>query len=224
MSIHWDVNLNIECSNNEEAVKLANYLTDNYEEDSCIQFQTNGFFINADGDVPTSNEDNEVLIGFQTDVREIGSDNVYEFFAELDEIAESAGVSIVNVKLFFLSQEDGGSFTFVKKLSDTAFDKFIKNYMEDYIDEDDEEATKETEANFREVYGSKIWMICCGEDELSEYIENDEEGRSCEWEFEDEIRKWSDKIINEFEFPWNEGCTMWIAALDEDGEYLWDNQ
>ena len=34
MSIHWDVNLNIECSNNEEAVKLANYLTDNYEEDS----------------------------------------------------------------------------------------------------------------------------------------------------------------------------------------------
>ena len=32
MSIHWDVNLKIECSNNEEAVKLANYLTDNYEE------------------------------------------------------------------------------------------------------------------------------------------------------------------------------------------------
>ena len=76
MSIHWDVNLNIECSNNEEAVKLANYLTDNYEEDSCIQFQTSGFFINADGDVPISNVCTEVFIGSQTDVREIGSDNV----------------------------------------------------------------------------------------------------------------------------------------------------
>lgn len=224
MGIHWDVNLHIECQNVEDAEKLSNYLNENNCGEDYVEFQTGGLLINADGDVPVCNVENEVWIGYQASGRDIGSDNVYEFFAELDEIAESAGVSIVNVRLFFLSQENNGSFTFVKKLSDTAFDKFISDYMEDYIDEDDEEATKETEANFREEYGSKIWMIVCGEEELSVYIENDEEGRTCEWEFEDEIREWTNKIINEWEFPWDEDCGMWIAALDEDGEYLWDNQ
>ena len=220
MGIHNDVHLYIECSNNEEAIKLADYLNENYDNDGDIQFQTGNFAISSEeGACP---DNNEVWIGYETGYRDIHNENIYEFFAELDEIAESAGVSIVNVRLFFLSQENKGSFTFVKKLSDNAFDKFISDYIE-ALDEDEKESPEELEANLREEYGSKIWMIVCGEEELSEYIENDEEGRTCEWEFEDEIREWTNKIINEWEFPWNEGCTMWIAALDEDGEYLWEN-
>lgn len=221
MGIHNDVHLYIECSNSEEAIKLADYLNENYDNDGDIQFQTGDFAISSEeGACP---DNNEVWIGYETGYRDIHNENIYEFFAELDEIAESAGVSIVNVRLFYLSQENKGSFTFVKKLSDNAFDKFISDYIE-ALDEDEKESPEELEANLREEYGSKIWMIVCGEEELSVYIENDEEGRTCEWEFEDEIREWTNKIINEFEFPWNEGCTMWIAALDEDGEYLWDNE
>ena len=221
MGIHNDVHLYIECSNNEEAIKLADYLNENYDNDGDIQFQTGNFAISSEeGAYP---DNNEVWIGYETGYRDIHNENIYEFFAELDEIAESAGVSIVNVRLFFLSQENKGSFTFVKKLSDNAFDKFISDYIE-ALDEDEKESPEELEANLREEYGSKIWMIVCGEEELSEYIENDEEGRTCEWEFEDEIREWTNKIINEWEFPWDEDCGMWIAALDEDGEYLWDNQ
>lgn len=221
MGIHNDVHLYIECSNSEEAIKLADYLNENYDNDGDIQFQTGDFAISSEeGACP---DNNEVWIGYETGYRDIHNENIYEFFAELDEIAESAGVSIVNVRLFYLSQENKGSFTFVKKLSDNAFDKFISDYIE-ALDEDEKESPEELEANLREEYGSKIWMIVCGEEELSVYIENDEEGRTCEWEFEDEIREWTNKIINEFEFPWNEGCAMWIAALNEDGEYLWDNE
>ena len=220
MSVHNDVHLNIVCSNNDEAIKLADYLNENYDLDGDIQFQTSSFTIyTEEGACPN---DNEVWIGYETGYREIGSENIYEFFEELEEIAETAGVVIENIRLFFISHECKGTFTFVKKLADTAFDNFIQCYIE-ALDEEDKGLANEIADNLREEYSSKIWMIVCGEEELSEYIENDEEGRTCEWEFEDEIRNWTDNIINEFKFPWDEGCTMWIATLDEDGEYLWEN-
>lgn len=210
MSAHNDVHLNIVCSNNEDAAKLASYLNENYDNDGEIQFQTNCFTISSeDGVIPNGNE---IWIGYETGYREIGPENIYEFFAELDEIAELVGVSIINVRLVFVSQEGNESIIFVKKLSNTAFDKFISEYMETCLVADDEDP-KETEAKVRAEYESKIWIIVC-----------DEDSGSYDDEFANEFDKCARNIIDEWEFSCDEDFGMWIAALSEDGNILWDNR
>lgn len=220
MSIHWDVNLKIECQNNEDAEKLSTYINENYRVDGGCKFNTEDFFIDDEDQDGACPVEDEVWIGYQCSTRDIGCDNVYEFFNEIKEIGNSAGVTVKNINLFFISQEGRGSFTFIQHISNKAFETFIQNELNE-LDGDEFDPTEE---ELRNEYSDKICMIFCGEEELAEYIENDEEERTCEWEFEDEIREWTKQVIEEWKFPWDEGCTMWAAFLDKDGDYLWENQ
>lgn len=225
--MEWDVSLKIECGNEVEAKKLQDYLENNNRSDDTISFETGGFYISEESPIET--DGNIVLIGDGMDSRDIGADNIHEFANELDGIAEQAGATILNFVLKFYSQEDNENYVFLKKLCPNAFAQFIKNELqsnfgEDYAtDEDiDKSEVAEYEESLRDQFKNSPWMIVCGEDELSGYFEDNPD---CEGMLSgNELGEWFDQVINEWKFPWEEGCTMWAAALDEDGEYMWDNQ
>lgn len=229
----WDVSFEIECENDAEAKKLQTYLENNNLSDDTVSFETGRFYISGEYSV-IDTEGNKVLIGDETDSRDIGRDNIHEFVNELDGIAEQAGVTIRNFVLKFYSREensfeDSENYVFLKKLYPNAFDRFIENELqsnfgEDYAtDEDvDESEVAEYEEELRNQFENVPWMIVCGKDELVGYFE---ENPDCEGMLAgNELGEWFDQAINEWKFPWEEGCTMWAAAVDEDGESMWDNQ
>ena len=91
----------------------------------------------------------------------------------------------------------------------------LKEYVADYKKE-----LKQAIKEYKKVH----WVIICEDENIEKLVENDPDGRECLWEFDEELSSWADKIISDFEFPWEEGCSMWIGAVDKDGEMVWDNQ
>ena len=229
MSYHWDVSLEIECSSEEESEKLFAYMKENNVEDNCLQFKTNDFSIVCD-DVESFEYESNFFIGGESKWREIGCDNIYDFFAEIEDIGKKANVSIKNIKLTYLSQESDGFYVYVKSLSQEAFDKFIKEYVDDDFyraDFNDEEVKSEytkEERKARKKYKNVAWMIWCEPEGVDELAKNDPDGRESLWEFEEELNVWTRRIISEWKFPWDEGCrSLWAGAIDKDGEFLWEN-
>ena len=226
MSYHWDVELQIQCVNEEEANRLHSYLEEHNFEDDYVSFNTGCFGIGGNNFYFDVTE-NSIFIGDETRSRDIGSDNFNEFLDELDDLAAKANATIQNVILSFFSQENQGDYIFVKKLAPKAFEQFLKDYTDFDENETDEECIAEYKkevAEAREEYKDARWVIVCDEDCIKKLVENDPDKRECLWEFHDEIICWVDRIINKFKFPWEEGCLMWIEAIDKDGESLWDNQ
>lgn len=221
MSIHWGCNLTIKCNNEEDAEKLYSYLLENNVKEDVCQFNTNDFLISADGNNPISYDQKEVVIFMETSEKSIDEYNANEFFNELDEVAKNAQSSIENAILFFMPEESKCSYTYVKKLSNKAFEMFVEDYVDTNIcDEDRDEFIKDTKAEFAD----KNWMIVCGEYEMITYMNNDKSGRTCLWEYEEIIKEWASDIIENWKFPWKEKVGMWAACFDEDGELFWDNE
>ena len=229
MGYHYSTFLEIQFFDKEAGSKFFNNLK---IEDEIIDFETNSFFIDTTNGNLEADSETVYIIG-ESHSRSIGGDNVKEFFNEIECMGKNIGIEIKNIYLRFYSYDDReeGYTIFVRNLEKDAVKNFITNsmisqYGEDYKEETDEDVKEEIveyENDLNEC-SKAPWMICCGEYELQEVIETDEEERDDPFDFESEVAMWSKNIINNWEFPWDEGCTMWAAALDEDGEYLWDNQ
>lgn len=228
MGYHWDVSLEIQCGNKEEASSLYSYLEKHNLNDDTVSFKTDGFDIAGNNFYFDVYED-KISIGDETHSRDIGTDNIHKFLKELDNIAKKANSTIQNVILKFFPQENQGFYVFVKKLPPKAFDKFIKECIVEFDESaaDDKEYVADYKKELKQAikeYKKVHWVIVCEHDDVEKLIKNDPDGRECLWEFDEELSSWADKIISDFEFPWKEGCTMWIGAVDKDGEMIWDNQ
>lgn len=232
MSNHYSSFLEITFFNEEDTNKF--YMSLNPETQTTISFKTNDFSIDTSNGYIEEFDTESVLIVGESHTRDIGGENVRDFFNEIEEMGKNLGIEIKNIYLRFLSYDDDeeGYTIFVRNLEKDALDKFYRmqladEFGEDFEETDDEEMQEEIsdfENNLIDTYSKVPWVICCGINELEEVINSDEEGRETPLDFEEEVGKWNKDIINKWQFPWDEGCTMWIAALDEDGEYLWDNQ
>ena len=229
MTYHYHTFLEIQFFNEKDANKFF----DNIElEDDVVYFQTNDFFIDTTNGYFEGDSESVLIIG-ESHSKSIGGGNVREFFNEIETIGKNIGIDVKNIYLRFYSYDDSeeGYTIFIRNLEKAAAEKFIRDNMidefgENYKDETDEDAKEaiiEHENDLKE-YSKGPWVICCGEFELQEAIENDKDGRENPFDFDEEVFIWSKNIIDKWEFPWEEGCSMWAAALDDEGDFLWDNQ
>lgn len=226
MSHHYSSFLEITFFNSEDIDKFLMSL--DAENQDMISFNTNDFFIDTSLGL-VENVVGSVWIAGESHDRNIGGDNVRDFFNEIEEMGQNLGVEIKNIYLRFLSYEDDeeGYTIFVRNLEQEALNKFYQMKLIDEFDEDFDKTREEVidfENELKATYSKVPWLICCGINELQTVIESDKEGRDTLLDFENEIAIWSRNIIEKWQFPEDEGCTMWAAALYEDGEFMWDNQ
>lgn len=230
MSHHYSSFLEITFFNSEDVDKFLMSLdaVRDAENQDIISFNTNYFFIDTSLGL-VENVVGSVWIAGESHDRNIGGDNVRDFFNEIEEMGQNLGVEIKNIYLRFLSYEDDeeGYTIFVRNLEQEALNKFYQMKLIDEFDEDFDKTREEVidfENELRDTYSKVPWLIRCGINELQTVIESDKEGRDTLLDFENEIAIWSRNIIEKWQFPDDEGCTMWAAALYEDGEFMWDNQ
>lgn len=133
---------------------------------------------------------------------------------------------ITGIKLTFLTQENKGFFVFFDKLSPAALEKHFEACLDDFREYEEDDPEKDialAKERMHEEFENCIWLLNVEDsDAMREFMDRNDDGRDTLNAFGDELNAFAGNVIQNYEFPEEEGVQMWLYAV-RDGEEIWEN-